>query len=112
MLSRAETTYRVEICLAGDVGVVRQACREHTLEAGLCVTVAPCDFVYTGGAEAGALVRLVNYPRFPSTGQELWGKAVRLGELLMRRCCQTSFLLVADDRTEWFSRRDELPEVK
>ena len=74
---------------------------------GLCVTVTPTTFVYTGGAEEGVEIGLVNYPRFPSTQEELAGKAQRLGELLLRELCQHSFLIVQPGTTTWCSRREE-----
>ncbi len=74
---------------------------------GLCVTVTPTTFVYTGGAEEGVEVGLVNYPRFPSTQGILDVKAQRLGKHLLERLCQHSFLVVSPDVTMWHSTRPE-----
>ena len=100
METRTELTYRIDLYLAGDLGVIRQACREYCFRVGLCVTLTPCDFIYTGGVESGVRVGLVVYPRFPCTRGELYIKAIILGHLLMERACQHTFLLVADDKTE------------
>ena len=94
------------IYIAGDLAMARQTCREFCME-GLCVTVTATTFVYPGGAEDGVEVGLVNYPRFP-TGQEALGSmAQRLGEHLMEKLCQHSFLVVQPGITTWHGRRPE-----
>ena len=105
MNTTTEKTYRVEICLAGDVADAKRVCREFCLSVGLCVAVAPTDFIYAGGSEAGVVVRLINYPKYPSTKTTLWETAQSLAENLRRALYQDSALLVADDKTEWHSCR-------
>lgn len=98
-------TIRFDIFIAGDVEQAKQVCREYCFDAGLCVTVKPVTYIYTGGEESGVRVGLINYPRFPSTEGELRVKARDLAETLMRRLCQHSFSIVGPDRTDWYSRR-------
>ena len=102
----SEPTRSVTLYVAGDFAAARQACREFCMD-GLCVTVTPTTFVYTGGAEDGVSVGLVNYLRFPSSHEELADTAARLGEFLLGRLCQHSFLVVQPDRTVWHSRRED-----
>lgn len=109
---RIEPTFRAEICLAGDFGIIQQACREFCFRVGCCVTVTPCSYIYTGGEEAGALVRLINYPRFPSTPEELYAKAEMLAMELMQAACQHSVLILDDLTTKWISMRDESKVAK
>lgn len=109
---KRENTFRADIFLAGDIDVIRQTCREYCYRVGLCVSVSACDFIYTGGEEAGARVGLVNYPRFPTTPDELVEKARTLAVDLMRRACQHSALVVTDDETIWISVRDENKAAK
>ena len=100
-------THTVDIFIAGDLSDARRICREHCKEIGLCVTVTPTEFIYTGGAESGVKVSLINYPRFPSTPAELFGAAENLAELLRIGLCQWSYLLVTPDRTLWVSDKPD-----
>lgn len=94
-----------DIYIAGDAAIARQVCREHCFAVGLCVTVQPLDYIYTGGEEAGVRIGLINYARFPSDYSALRTKALELANLLMERLCQHSFSLVGPEETEWVSRR-------
>lgn len=97
-------TYWARIYIAGDLAMIKQACREYCM-AGLCVTVDPTTYIYTGGEESGAVIGLINYPRFPATPEAVYNKARELGEKLMERCCQHSFSIMTPTETVWFSRR-------
>lgn len=107
MKTVTEPTFAVEIYLAGNMADVERQCAEYCMEFGLCVSVQPVKFIYTGGREDGAVVRLVNYPRFPSEPDAIRAKAKRLAILLMDACCQWSALLVDPERTEWLTNRPE-----
>jgi hypothetical protein len=98
-------SYSVSIYIAGDLDAARAACREHTLAVGLCVTLEPVEYVYTGGLEAGVRVGLINYPRFPAEPAAIWSRAVALAELLVERLHQETASVVGPDRTLWLSRR-------
>jgi hypothetical protein len=98
-------TIRFDICIAGDLATAKQVCREYCFSEGLCVTVEPVDYIYTGGEEAGVRVGLINYPRFPTEEAKLRFHAWKLAQILMERLCQHSYSLVGPDQTEWFSRR-------
>lgn len=102
---QSERTYRAEIFIAGDYPAAIAACREFVME-GACVSVTPCDFVYTGGMESGVRVLLINYPRFPEEAEKLRAKAERLARFLIERLFQSSASVVCDDWTIWLSRRD------
>lgn len=102
-----EPAYTVDIFVAGSVADATRICREHCMEIGLCVTVAPTEFVYTGGAESGVRVGLVNYPRFPALPSEIREKAIALAERLMVGLYQTSALVQGSDVVVWVTRRSE-----
>jgi hypothetical protein len=70
------------------VGEVERICQRFVDQVGLCVTVTPTTFVYKNGREQGAIVGLINYPRFPSTMEELRHKAFALALLLKRELKQ------------------------
>lgn len=94
------------IFIAGDIDVARQVCREYCFEVGLCVTVEPADYIYTGGQEAGMVIGLINYPRFPVSQENLDATAENLAIRVMERCCQHSFSIMGPNKTRWFSRRE------
>lgn len=100
----ADTTFRVDIFIAGDRRAATEACREFCLE-GLCVSITEANFVFTGGMESGVRVGLINYPRFPSTEIKIRDTAIRLARFLIERLHQSSCTVVSDLDTVWLSRR-------
>jgi hypothetical protein len=98
-------TYTLNICMAGDLTCAAAICREFCDEIGLCVTVSPTLYVYTGGEEYGFKIGLINYPRFPTAPAELWAKAEALGDRLREKLSQESYSIVAPDKTVWKSWR-------
>lgn len=103
----SEITFRFDIFIAGDLELAKQVCREYCFGVGLCVTVEPVAYIYTGGEEAGVRVGLIHYPRFPTTEGMLHTRAHDLAKLLMRRLCQHSYCVVGAGKTDWCSRRPE-----
>lgn len=97
-------TFRATIHMAGDVTTIKQICREYCFNIGLCVTVNPTSYIYTGGEEQGAIIGLINYPRFESTPDVVFKKAEDLAEILIDRCYQKSFTIVTDDKTYYYER--------
>jgi hypothetical protein len=103
MTQRSDSWF-ANIWIAGDAAMARQACARYCTEIGLCVTVTPTTFVYTGGAEEGVCVRLINYPRFPEPVEERMAKAAALAELLVEALCQKSYSIEYPDETIWRTR--------
>jgi len=101
----APTHWHATIYMAGDVSVAAQVCREECMRAGLCVTIEPCEYIYTGGQETWFSVRLINYPRFPSSPSAITARAKALAELLIKRTCQWSALVITPNHTEWLTTR-------
>ena len=83
MMKHAETV-RFDIFIAGDIEQAKQVCREYCYQIGLCVTIEPVAYIYTGGEEAGVRIGLINYPRFPVDETELELRAMGLAEILRR----------------------------
>lgn len=98
-------TIEVSIYMAGDLAQAKQVCREYCFAVGLCVTVEPLDFIYTGGEESGFRIGLLNYPRFPTDQGALLDRAYSLATLLMEKLCQQSYSIVGPTTTYWVSRR-------
>ena len=99
-------TYWVKIFIAGDIGRITHACREYCTR-GACVTVTPTNYVYTYGEESGAIIELINYPRFPKSDIELEQQAEELAYYLMEECCQGSFSIMNPKTTTFHSRRKQ-----
>lgn len=98
-------TIRYDIFIAGDLARAKQTCRSYCYDIGLCVTVEPVTYIYTGGEEEGVRVGLIHYPRFPSTKEAIAEHAKALADMLMLSLFQHSYSIVGPDETEWFSRR-------
>lgn len=105
MIEHAAATFTATIYIAGDFTTAKHICREFCM-TGLCVTVEPTTFVYTGGAEEGVRVGLLNYPRFPCEPGDLLARARQLADDLRDGLCQHSWSIVTPTETIWSSRRD------
>lgn len=76
---------------------------------GLCVTLSPIEYIYTGkkqsdasitdARESGFVVGLINYPRFPSTPEALREKALEIAEELRILFKQFKVTVVFPDET-------------
>jgi len=111
-IHEALASHSVKVYVAGDLAPIRQVCRQVCYEEGLCVTVEPVSFIYTGGEETGAVVGFVNYPRFPSTPSQIDKTAIRLAERLVTEACQRTALVVTPTDTIWIRRETKAEVVK
>ena len=73
-MTRSDSFY-ANIWIAGSAADAERLCRDYCNRVGLCVTVTPTVFIYTGGAQSGVLVRLFNYPKFPAERDSIRDKA-------------------------------------
>lgn len=99
------TTYTATIFIGGDHSQAKNTCQRYCYDRGLCVTVEPVEYVYTGGCEAGVRVGLINYPRFPAEPADLFARALDLARVLRVELGQHSFSIVATDKTLFESVR-------
>lgn len=104
--TRTAGTYQVTIYIAGSTSEAVSACRRWAMR-GACVTVTPCDYVYTFGAETGVAVGLMNYPRFPKLPAEIDRMALGLARYLIEELCQGSASVVTPAQTYWLTRRGD-----
>lgn len=65
------------------ITAVENICQEFCDDIGFCVTVTHTKYVYTDGWEQGAIVGIINYPRFPSTEKTLENRTLLLATELM-----------------------------
>ena len=73
--------------------------RVYCDSVGLCVTVTPTKFIYTGGHEDGVAIGLINYPRFPDSPTGIRGKAVKIARELLAAMGQNRISIVCRDET-------------
>jgi len=99
-------TYQIRIYMSGPIEVAKQVLREHFMDRPLCATIEPTTFIYTGGEEAGYVIGLLNYPRFPTPPNELNVRAAILAELLLEKTFQRSALIVRPEDTTWITREN------
>jgi len=107
MRTSTEQTFTVRIYLSGPIEVAKQILRQECMREGLCVTVEPTTFIYTGGEEAGYVVGLLNYPRFPSKPEAIRSRALNIAQLLLAGTFQHSALISDSETTEWITLREE-----
>ncbi len=112
-IMKVEETYTVRIYMSGPISVAKQVVRKYCMElnqikgTGLCVTVDPTTFIYTGGEEEGFVVGMLNYPKFPTTEENLNQLAEELAGKLMDETYQWSALLVNPKTSVWINRRPD-----
>lgn len=82
-----------------EMSVIHQECHRFVDEVGLCVTVTPTEFIYTDGGEPGAIVGLINYPRFPADPCDIRHAAIGLAARLKYACCQLRVSVMMPDET-------------
>ena len=97
----------IQIYIAGDYNRACDVCREFCFNQGLCVNISQNEYIYTGGSESGVRVELINYPRFPSTEEELFLIAKNLAFDLMFALYQTSATIQTNKITTRISRREQ-----
>lgn len=105
MFSKKSNTYWAKIYMGGDLQIAKHICREFCM-TGLCINISETDYIYTMGSEKGFVVEFINYPRFPSTEDDILNTAYKLGSKLMEGLFQGSYTIMTPKETYWFTRRD------
>jgi len=97
----------ITIFMAGPIDLAKKVCQAECDREGLCVTVEPTTYIYTGDSEEGFRIGLINYARFPATQEKLLDRARKLARLLLERCGQTSFSIVTPETSYYYSTKDK-----
>lgn len=79
------------------------AIQDYVDAVGLCATITDTQFVYTDGGEPGIVVGLINYPRFPSTPQQIKEHALAIAKILLDCCRQLKVSVVMPHETVMIS---------
>lgn len=104
MTTTETKSYEVKIFIAGSLEQIKQACRMYCSDVGLCVTVTPTTYIYTYGEEEGAIIGLINYPRFPAEREAIMKKATELAQSIMISCRQKAYTIQDSEKAIWVNR--------
>lgn len=105
-IMKSAPTYNVDIHMAGDVAAAALFIQRYAIDDGMCVSIMPQSFVYTGGREEGFRIGFINYPRYPTVHlPHIKDAAYRLALALLDHLGQHSFCIVDPVDTFWYSRR-------
>lgn len=88
-----------KIYMSGPIDVAKQVIRKECAAEGLCVTIEPTLYIYTGGEEQGYVVGLIQYPRFPKDDSKIFDRAMKIASLLLEETHQASGSIVTPSRT-------------
>lgn len=105
-VTKTASAYRVSIFIGGEPDDIASACAAYCAK-GLCVTIKPLTYVYTGGSCEGAEIGLINYARFPREHGEIWQEAEHLANFLLLWLGQGSYTVQDDKQSLFVSYRDE-----
>lgn len=107
MTEKTAPSFNVDIHMAGDINAAALIIQRYALDTGLCVTLQPQSFIYTGGREEGFRVGFINYPRFPAEPSDIVARARDLASVLRVQLGQHSYSIVTPIETIWVSHRPE-----
>lgn len=112
MTEKTVQSFNVDIHMAGDINAAGLIIQRYAAETGMCVTLMPQSFIYTGGREEGFRVGFINYPRFPKEPGDIVARAHDLAQNLRVQLGQQSYSIVTPIETTWVTTRDEtLPPI-
>lgn len=109
MRTLIEPTCVIRVYLSGPIEEAKRILRRECLSVGLCVTVEPTTFIFTGGEEQGYVVGFVSYPRFPAEEGQLMHLARTVAVKLLDETFQFSALIVGPTSSVWISIREDKP---
>jgi len=85
--------------ISHNIEEVKQICQDYCNRVKLCVTITPTSFIYVDGGEEGCFIGLINYPRFPSTPEDILSEALELAEIFLEEFKQNKVSVICNDKT-------------
>ena len=76
-----------------------QILQEYCDSISYCVSMTPTKFIYKNSNEEGVIIGLINYPRFPSTREDIVNKAFAIAEIFLEKFNQNRISVVYSDQT-------------
>lgn len=107
MTEKTAPTFNVDIHMAGDINAAALVIQKAAVNLGMCVSLSPQSFIYTGGREEGFRVGFINYPRFPADPKDIIMQAEDLARWLLVELGQQSYTIVTPHETTWYSRHPQ-----
>lgn len=104
--NRCSTDY-VTLHIAGNFDIARQVAREYTFKHGACFQLTKVQYCYTGGEEEGLTARVIAYPRFPKSSEDLFNEMKAFADVLAEKLCQKSFTI--ETKTDTFYYMSDNP---
>jgi len=103
MFNRKECkTWTGNVYMAGDIAIAEQEIREIGYQRGLCLTIHPTKYIYSGGEETGFVIGQIQYPRFMADEKHLKSDLIKIAQQIAYKCCQKSFTIVMPKETLYF----------
>jgi len=99
-------TFEISIYIAGFECRINQLSQKFATKNLLCVSVNNEVYCYNHGSELGARIKLINYPKFPRSLDELMTLATELAEFLLQETDQKSCTVVGPEKTIWVTIDD------
>lgn len=96
-------SHNVEIHMAGDITEASLFLQKLAAKRGMCVSIHPQSYIYSGGREEGFLIRFINYPRFPQEPKQIIAQAEQLADWLSKHIGQYSWSITTPDETIYYS---------
>jgi hypothetical protein len=104
MKTYTSKSYWVKIYIAGPMEMIEQCCREFVLPGG-CVNITPNKYIYTHGEETGAIIEIIEYPKYPSDENSIRDKAIDLAQFIMEQLHQGSYTVMDNKQVITYDRR-------
>jgi len=77
----------------------KQILQDYCNNVSYGLTLKSTEFIYKDGNELGFEIGLINYPRFPSTSEEISQKAIEIAEIFKNKFNQYRISVVCNDKT-------------
>jgi len=92
------------------ISSVYNICQKYVDSIGWSVTVTPTNFLYKNGREEGAIIGIINYPRFPLTTNDIKERVEILAVNLLRDLQQLR-LTIVDNSVSLMLENEDLIKV-
>jgi hypothetical protein len=78
---------------------IEDTLKEYCNNNSICLTLKETEFIHKDGYEFGYEITLINYPRFPSSKEEITNKAINIAEILKNKLNQYRVSIMCQDKT-------------